>query len=124
LRRGKHRCIRARPAQIDSFASWVHLGNVPALIKLVPAAGSTALLLATLKFGRNPIALPAVLVSIPVVFHLVLLATGTSLQQAADAGWVMQPEVRPLALFCRPCMRVSRFAARPAGMSATSLAPC
>lgn len=39
-----------------------------------------------------------------VIFHIVLLATGTSLQEAADAHWVMQPEVqlhRPtLASWC------------------------
>ncbi len=85
--------------QIDSFTSWNHLANKAALIKLVPAVASTAALLLTLKHSRNPFVLPAVLVAIPVSFHLVLLATGTTLQQAADAGWLMQPEVgRPLCL--------------------------
>ncbi len=89
------------PKQIDSFSSWAHLANVPALIKLAPAAGATALLLVVLKFARNPFALPTVLVSIPLIFHAVLFATGTSLQQAADAGWVMQPEVCSLMLDAR-----------------------
>ena len=43
---------------------------------------------------RSPVALPIVLLVIPVSFHLVLLATKCSLVQAADSGWVMQPEVR------------------------------
>lgn len=65
----------------------------------MPAVASTAALLLTLKHSRNPFVLPAVLVAIPVSFHVILLATGTSLQQAADAGWLMQPEVRsPLAV--------------------------
>lgn len=102
--------------QIDSFSSWAHLANVPALIKLAPAAGATALLLATLKFARNPFALPAVLISIPVIFHIVLLATGTSLQQAADAGWVMQHEVRSracIALMSSDCSLFAHTVRRP-----------
>ncbi len=84
--------------QINSFTSWKHLANQDALIKLVPAVGATAALLLTLKHSRNPFVLPVVLVAIPATFHIVLLATGTSMQQAADAGWVMQPEVRNVLL--------------------------
>lgn len=80
--------------QIDSFTSWKNLASTNALIKLVPAVGATAALLLTLKHSRNPFVLPVILVAIPLTFHAVLLATGTSLQQAADAGWLMQPEVR------------------------------
>jgi hypothetical protein len=69
------------------------LGSRDALIKLGPALGSTLLLLATLKLGRNPLLLPAVLVAIPAGFHVLLIAFGISLQEAADAGWTMQPEV-------------------------------
>ncbi|BDA44720.1 Uncharacterized protein C24H6.11c [Coccomyxa sp. Obi] len=90
-------CIAAGVAlacdvEIDSFTSWKHLANQDALIKLVPAVGATAALLLTLKHSRNPFVLPVVLVAIPASFHIVLLATGTSMQQAADAGWLMQPE--------------------------------
>ena len=52
--------------QINTFQSWANIANAEALIKLAPAAGATLLLLLTLKFGRNPLALPAVLVCIPV----------------------------------------------------------
>ena len=52
--------------QINTFQSWKNIANADALIKLAPAAGATLLLLLTLKFGRNPLALPAVLVCIPV----------------------------------------------------------
>ena len=84
--------------QINSFTSWKHLANQDALIKLVPAVGATAALLLTLKHSRNPFVLPVVLVAIPAIFHIVLVATGTSLQQAADAGWLMQPEVCSILL--------------------------
>ena len=52
--------------QINTFQSWKNIANADALIKLAPAAGATLVLLLTLKFGRNPLALPAVLVCIPV----------------------------------------------------------
>ena len=52
--------------QINTFQSWRNIANADALIKLAPAAGATLLLLLTLKFGRSPLALPAVLVCIPV----------------------------------------------------------
>lgn len=54
------------PVQINTFQSWRNIAHADALIKLAPAAGATLLLLLTLKFGRNPLALPAVLVCIPV----------------------------------------------------------
>ena len=52
--------------QINTFQSWRNIANADALIKLAPAAGATLLLLLTLKFGRSPLALPAVLDCIPV----------------------------------------------------------
>lgn len=52
--------------QINTFQSWKHIANADALIKLAPAAGATLVLLLTLKLGRSPLALPVVLVCIPV----------------------------------------------------------
>ena len=52
--------------QINTFQSWKNIANADALIKLAPAAGATLLLLLTLKLGRSPLALPLVLVCIPV----------------------------------------------------------
>ena len=52
--------------QINTFQSWKNIANADALIKLAPAAGATLVLLLTLKLGRSPLALPAVLVCIPV----------------------------------------------------------
>jgi hypothetical protein len=47
----------------------------------------------TLNFAKHRMAFPAVLLSIPAIFHIVRLACGVSLQEAADAFWCAQPEV-------------------------------
>ena len=80
--------------QVNTFVSWANLFHVEQLIKLGPAAGSTLALWLTMHYLRSPLALPAVLLCIPLLFHAVLLGAGWSLQDAADAGWVMQGEVR------------------------------
>ena len=80
--------------QVNTFVSWANLFHVEQLIKLGPAAGSTLALWLTMHYLRSPLALPAVLLCIPLLFHAVLLGAGWSLADAADAGWVMQGEVR------------------------------
>ena len=80
---------------MGSFSSWLHILHRDQLLWLAPTVASTAALWATMKFARHPGTLPVVLVIIPLVFHGVLLATKTSLADAADQGWVMQPEVLP-----------------------------
>lgn len=42
-----------------------------------------------------PLMLPAALVAIPAAFQVTIMALGVSRQQAADAGWVLQPKVKP-----------------------------
>ncbi len=88
-------------------------------MKFAPLCGGTRLA------PLAPLLLPAALVAIPVVFQVVLVATGTSRQQAADAGWVLQPKVRrPRAAFkrglkARSVPRGARFALPPAAFTAT-----
>lgn len=48
----------------------------------------------SLHLMRHPLALPAMLLAIPAFFYACLAASGISLQQARDAGWVAQLEVR------------------------------
>lgn len=52
-------------------------------------------LLWTMSHAKNPWALPVLLGLIPAAFHVWLTATGTSLADAQDAGWVLKPEVSP-----------------------------
>lgn len=81
--------------EVDSFSSWANLFAKDPAIKFVPTVAATAAMYLTMNYVSHPLALPAVLLAIPLGFHAVLLATRTSLQQAADLGWVMQPEVTP-----------------------------
>eukprot|EP00884_Botryococcus_braunii_P017695 jgi/Botrbrau1/4609/Bobra.60_2s0094.1 len=78
--------------EVDSFPSWANLLAKDPAIKFVPTLAATAAMYLTMNYVSHPMALPAVLLAVPLAFHAVLLATGTSLQQAADLGWVMQPE--------------------------------
>lgn len=78
--------------QIDTFQSWANLFHKDQLIKLGPVVLSTLTLYLTMHYVHSPLALPGVLIVIPLVFHAVLLAIGCSLAEAADHGWVQQPQ--------------------------------
>lgn len=79
--------------QIDYFATWTRLFTVDALLKFAAAAVSVAAMWGTLNFAKHRLALPAVMLSIPAIFHLARLAMGVSLPEAADAFWCAQSEV-------------------------------
>ncbi len=111
--------------QVGSFPSWVNLANKDALIKLAPTLAATLLVWGTMKAAPlcggtrlapyAPLFLPAALVFVPAAFQLALLAMGVSLQEAADAGWVLQPKARrPACRALRPRRAMScRLRARP-----------
>jgi SulP family sulfate permease len=84
----------AAGVQVDTLLSWVHLLAADPAIKLVPTAASIAALMLCVEHVSHPLALPGVLTSIPLIFHGVLWAIGSDLQQAQQAGWVMKPTVR------------------------------
>ena len=81
--------------QIDYFATWTRLFTADALPKLAAAAVSVAAMWCTLNLAKHRLAFPAVLLSIPAIFHVVRLALGMTLQEAADTFWCSQPEVSP-----------------------------
>jgi hypothetical protein len=64
-----------------------------ALIKLVPTVAAATALWVAMTRSRSPWALPLTLVAVPVAFHAYLLASGTPLARAQEAGWVLKPEV-------------------------------
>jgi hypothetical protein len=57
---------------------------------------------ATMTRARSPWALPVTLAAVPAAFYAYLLATGTSLADAQDAGWVLKPEVSVGCCCCGP----------------------
>lgn len=77
--------------EIGTVASWAGLFDRMPLIKLIPTVASTVAMVLTLEKCEHPLALPAVLIGVVGVFHLVLLVTGISLGQAQEGGWVMPP---------------------------------
>ena len=86
--------LQAQSVQIDYISTWTRLFNGDALAKFAAASAAVTAMWCTLNFARHRLAFPAVLLSIPAIFHLVRLACGVSLQEAADAFWCAQPEVR------------------------------
>ena len=84
-------------SQVEGLTSWVLLAQRGPFLRFLPALGSTLILWAVLQHARNPLALPATLLAIPLAFYAVLYAAGVSLADAQAAAWVPQPaEVRPL----------------------------
>ena len=79
--------------EVASLASWANLLAPAALARLAPTLAAAAVLVITMARARGPWALPAVLVALPAAFYAVLLATGTSLAEAQDAGWALKPQV-------------------------------
>ncbi|KAK9839095.1 hypothetical protein WJX74_009429 [Apatococcus lobatus] len=74
------------------MSTWLDLFSPDSLLKLLPAVVCTLLTIAVMHRVRHPLGLPGLLLAIPLVFHLVLLCSGISLEQAEDAGWVAQAE--------------------------------
>lgn len=73
---------------LDSLGSWIEVCRVHAMVRLLPAILACVMMIMTMKHVSHPMGLPGLLISLVVVFHLVLFVTGTSLEDAADAGWV------------------------------------
>jgi SulP family sulfate permease len=65
-----------------------------ALVKFIPTFAAAMVLWLSMTRATSPWALPVTLAAVPAVFHVYLLASGTTLAQAQDAGWVLKPEVR------------------------------
>lgn len=70
------------------------------LTKVAACAAATAALWLTLKYGRHPLALPAMLCGIPAVFHVARLAAGWSIAELQDSGWLLQSKAMPGCSLC------------------------
>ncbi|KAL4859503.1 putative vacuolar membrane protein [Chlorella vulgaris] len=76
---------------IGGLATWAQLWNWEAAVKLVPTVASCLAMIATLEHFSHPLALPAVLAAINLLFHAVRLALGVSMATAMDHQWVIRP---------------------------------
>ncbi|KAI7843279.1 hypothetical protein COHA_003111 [Chlorella ohadii] len=76
----------------SGLQSWAQLANTDALLKLAPALVLVALISLVMARTRSPFALPTLLVAAPAAFYAVLFATGHSLEDAREAGWVGKPQ--------------------------------
>jgi hypothetical protein len=77
--------------QVEGLTSWMVLASRGPFLRFLPAFASTLVLWAVLQHARNPLALPATLLAIPLAFYAVLFAADVSLADAQAAGWVPQP---------------------------------
>ena len=80
--------------QLNKVVQWLDVLHLDPLLKLLPLVVTTVVLIQTMEHFTHPLVLPGVLAAIPLLFHVVLLAAGLTLEQAQDAGWAMKPTVR------------------------------
>lgn len=73
---------------LDSLESWLEVFHARAIVRLFPAVVSCIMMVMTMKRVSHPMALPGLLITLILVFHIILYISGTSLEEAADAGWV------------------------------------
>ncbi len=82
--------------QINMISQWANLLSMGPAVKALPALATALTMMWVMRKIRHPAALPVFLITVPLVFHAVLLIQGLTLAEAADAGWVSHPTVSPL----------------------------
>ena len=82
-------------AQLITLRDTLQLLHAGPLTKVAACTAATAALWLTLRYGRHPLALPAMLCGIPAVFHVTRLVAGWSIAELQDAGWLLQSKVMP-----------------------------
>ena len=85
--------------EIGSLTSWVRVFNRDSLIKLIPTVSACLSMIATMKYSRHPMALPALLLALIALFHVFLFVFGIPLSAAQDAGWAMQSSDGPVMIW-------------------------
>ncbi|GAX78337.1 hypothetical protein CEUSTIGMA_g5779.t1 [Chlamydomonas eustigma] len=81
----------AAGVELNEVVQWLNVLKPDPLIKLTALAGTTFMFMWVMHRFHHPLVLPAALAAVPLVFHLVLIASGLDLEQAQEAGWVMKP---------------------------------
>ncbi|CAK9034963.1 Uncharacterized protein C24H6.11c [Durusdinium trenchii] len=82
---------------IDGVLGLKHVLNAHSLKLLLPGVLATAFLfLVSRKAKGNQFILPMCMISMPILFYIVVFASGHSLQDARDAGWVAKATATPV----------------------------
>lgn len=72
------------------LSGWNQVVHSPTkLAQLAACLACTGMFLLVLRKCSHPAALPAAIVSVPAAFYAILAATGSSLADAAEAGWTL-----------------------------------
>lgn len=100
----------ATDRHVSSLASWEAVMNRHDLVHFAPCLGSMVLYFASTRLSKHPVStrgraagrgrrtdlpqkqltFPSAMVLVPVLFFLVLLLTGTSLEEARRTGWIFK----------------------------------
>ncbi|TMW67796.1 hypothetical protein Poli38472_007468 [Pythium oligandrum] len=83
---------------IKDPADWVQLANADALLLVTPGIITGILVFFVLSRYEHVAILPCCMFAILLVFYLILLVTGTSLEEARAAGWVSPPPATPRSI--------------------------
>ena len=82
----------AAGVEINTLFSWSRLFDLLLLPKVLALALSTLSMILVMDHFTHPAALPLLLCFIPLLFHLLLWTSGTSLAQAQASGWCSSPQ--------------------------------
>jgi len=84
---------------IDGFATWGQLFVwEPALLIKMALSIAFAVVLFIISYKvKNVVVLPGLLVATPIIFFIVLLCAGISVEDARSGGWIPRPDPTPAA---------------------------
>mmetsp|Transcript_15625 Transcript_15625/g.43700 ORF Transcript_15625/g.43700 Transcript_15625/m.43700 type:complete len:952 (-) Transcript_15625:452-3307(-) len=76
---------------METLADWAKVMNLTSLIRILPMLGTWLALHLTVHNVTHPLGLPATICAIPLLFYIVLYASGHTLEDAQAAGWAPSP---------------------------------
>lgn len=80
---------------VTGLAEWYKFLNVDALVLLAPGVIGGCTIYFSVRTVRHMAVLPACIVMIMVAFYAILWATGTSVTQATEDGWINKAAKSP-----------------------------
>lgn len=80
---------------VSGPADWYKFLDRDALVLLAPGVVGGSLIYFTVRIYRHIAVLPSMIVLLMVAFYITLWATGTSVQEATESGWISDSEESP-----------------------------